>query len=279
MESGTSGIKTSLDNGEGNHVEKLQITPRKKQESSIKREQAVVDNFQKYLETNKITQFKELNQELMDDYFLERESNGNGKRGNGIKERTKREEIRVIRNFFKWTIKLHIYHEDLTSHIIPPESPEVNPRFFSEEELKIIFESSEDPYQNVFMFLYLTGLRTGELANLEWSDFNKNLKLLTIRIVSQDKKQRTPGNKKKSEKTLPLSSDALNILDNQKTKVNGNRYIFLNHYGNRLDNDNIYRYLKRVLKRLNINNAHPHTFRHTFASHLGIFTHDKHIRR
>jgi len=48
------------------------------------------------------------------------------------------------------------------------------------------------------------------------------------------------------------------------------QFIFLNHAGNRLDNENIYRNLIPILKNLNINDTCVHTFRHTFASHLVI---------
>lgn len=120
------------------------------------------------------------------------------------------------------------------------------------------------------MFLFLTGLRTGELCNLEWRDYNKDLRTLTIRIVSADRKKRTPGNKCKREETIPLSDDAINILEDRKRANDSPTFIFLNHAGHRLDNDNIYRNLQPVLKEANIKNAKPHTFRHSFASHLVI---------
>jgi site-specific recombinase XerD len=95
-------------------------------------------------------------------------------------------------------------------------------------------------------------------------------KALTIRIVSADKKNRTPGNKTKREDPIPLSDDAIAILEQRKHAKESDTHIFLNHAGNRLDDDNIYRNLQPILTKAKIQDAHPHTFRHTFASHLVI---------
>ena len=89
-------------------------------------------------------------------------------------------------------------------------------------------------------------------------------------VVSADKKARTPGNKTKRIETIPINEDAHAILEQRKAAGDSNRFIFLNAAGNRLDNENMYRNLKRILKKLDIADASVHTFRHTFASHLVI---------
>jgi len=77
-------------------------------------------------------------------------------------------------------------------------------------------------------------------------------------------------NKTKREETVPLNKDAMKILRQRKGAQEQSTYIFVNAEGNKPDNDNIYRNLKRILKSLNIFNASPHTFRHTCASHMVI---------
>ena len=185
--------------------------------------------------------------------------------------KTFKEERRVLNNFLKWTIETHVNTENPIEKIPVPIIPKKPPRYFSDEELDVIFNNSTDTYRNIFRFLYYTGLRAGELANLQWIDFNGNQETLKIRIVAQDKEARTPGNKvKREEGVVPLSDKALDILKERKKDDTDSTYIFSNHANLRLDNDNIYRNLLRLLDKHNIANASPHTFRHTFASHLVI---------
>ena len=234
-----------------------------KQESTIRREKASIENILSFTKNRNLIKFDSFNKEIAQRYMDHRAKSG-------MSPKTRREERRVLRKFFKWAVKQNYCMEDPTEEIAAPRLPKRRPRFFSEEELKQIFECAKDPYKTIFKFLYLTGLRTGELCNLEWRDYNTNLKTLTIRIVSANKKQRTPGNKTKREETIPLCMAGVQVLEERKKARDSERFIFLNHGGNRLDNDNIYRNLKPILTDQHIAEASPHTFRHTFASHLVI---------
>ncbi len=241
-----------------------------KQESSIRREQAVVNTFIDFITKRGFSEFKEMNFDTIQDFMDERAGKGHGKTGEGVKARTKLEERRVLRKFFRWSIEQNYCTNNLVEKIEVPRLPKSKPRFFSEDELGKIFAAAKDPYKDIFKFLYLTGLRTGELANLEWRDWKEKLDIMTIRVVSQNKAERTPGNKTKREETIPLSKGSTAILRKRKMSGDSKKSIFLNAEENRLDNENIYRNLKRILVNLEINDAHPHTFRHTFASHLVI---------
>jgi site-specific recombinase XerD len=234
-----------------------------KQESSIRREKSSVTNIITFVQKEKLLHFKSFDKRSA---LLFMDS----RRAEGMQPKTLREDRRLLRKFFKWALKQHYCGVDPTEEIIVPKPTKNNPRFFSKEELRNIFKMAQEPYCSIFKFLFLTGLRAGELCNLEWRDYNREECILTIRIVAADKKNRTPGNKTKREATIPLSKDALTILDQRKAAGDSDRFIFLNHAGNRLDDDNLYRNLMPVLEKAHINGACVHTFRHTFASHLVI---------
>jgi site-specific recombinase XerD len=87
---------------------------------------------------------------------------------------------------------------------------------------------------------------------------------------SGKRKKKSAGRNAKRVEHVPLNAGAIEILEAQRLTGASESIVFLNEAGNRLDNDNIYRNLKRVLGKLNIEGGHPHTFRHTFASHLVI---------
>lgn len=232
-----------------------------KQESSINREKAALNNVIKFVKKQNIVQMKHFTRSTVADYMDSRAE---------MARRTRREELRVLKRFFKWAKKKHLVSENPLEDLRAPK-PEKKPlRYYTNDELDAIISKAKAPYDRIFEFLYLTGLRTGELANLEWRDYNWENRVLTIRVVSADKKARTPGNKTKRVETIPINDDAHTILEQRKASGDSNRFIFLNAEGNRLDNENMYRNLKRILTKLEIADACVHTFRHTFASHLVI---------
>jgi site-specific recombinase XerD len=234
-----------------------------KQESSIRKEKAAFNNFIKYCQKQGINQFKFFDKEVIQFYLDYRQ-------GKKMSAKTRKEELRLIKKFIKWAKKKSFFTDDPAEGIIIPKPKNKNPRFFSEKELQKIFDEASEPYRSIFRFLYLTGLRTGELTNLEWRDYNEKTRILTIRVVEADKKKRQPGNKTKREGSIPINDAAHEILMKRKASGESDVHIFLNQAENRLDDENIYRNLLPILDKLKIPEASPHTFRHTFASHLVI---------
>jgi integrase len=103
-----------------------------------------------------------------------------------------------------------------------------------------------------------TGLRRGELFNLDWKDINFEQRLLTVR-----------GGQAKSGKTrhLPLNRSALNVLTSWKQQnLNNKGFIFVGKNGGRFDNVN--KSWRELLRQANIKSFRWHDLRHTFASWL-----------
>ncbi|MCP4648617.1 MAG: tyrosine-type recombinase/integrase [PVC group bacterium] len=226
-----------------------------KEKSSIIREQTIIDLFSDYLKDNSIKSFKEIMEKTIRGYINKRFQDGR-------KANTRVKDRRILNRFFSWAVKQSYCAENPVESIEGVKIIPKHPRYFTEEELKKIFVASKDPYTDIYKFLYLTGIRIGELGNLEWRDYNEKQKYITIRVM--------PGNKTKREETVPLNNDALEILRKRKAAKDNDTYIFVNAEKNKLDNANIYRNLKRILKHRKIKDASPHTFRHTTASHMVI---------
>lgn len=131
--------------------------------------------------------------------------------------------------------------------------------------MSTILKDADDTYAPIFNFLYLTGLRSSELCNLRWRDYNPDQNMLLIR-GSHD--ERYEGNKFKNDTEIPTSSKVIEILKQQRGKHK--EFVFTNTQGEKLRKNQIYKILRTILNRNNIKDANVYTFRHTCASHLVI---------
>lgn len=236
------------------HVLIESTTGRDKGHRTKRREQVVIENFLKWFDPDNEKMLTDVTGIEIKKYFdyLKAENKA---------ARTRHEERRVLLKFFKWAMSQHYCTSNPVEKIENPRPETKLPFFYTSEQLEKIWQHSNSIYINVFKFLYYTGLRIGELQHLIWSDWLKDQNLLKIRVME--------GNKTKREETIPLSSKAVKILEEQFIEKTDD-VIFHNDLGGPLDNDNIYRNFKRTLKRAGIKEGTPHTLRHTFASHLVI---------
>lgn len=236
-------------------------TGRQKGRKSIIRYQAIINNFIRFLNDRKISEYKDVSPERARDFI---DSLIAQKRSAS----TISKHRQILINFFDWSKAKNYCSESPMGLTKNPKREIKPPRFFSKDELKKIFAEAKPPYDDIFRFLYLTGLRIGELGNAETSHFIKEIKSLRIPVME--------GNKTKRECMLPLNKGAVKIIKRQAkyreqfNTSDANKHIFVNAEGLKLDNGNIYNNLLRILQRLKIADASPHTFRHTTASHLVI---------
>ncbi|WP_299228757.1 site-specific tyrosine recombinase/integron integrase [uncultured Psychroserpens sp.] len=112
--------------------------------------------------------------------------------------------------------------------------------------------------------LYSCGLRVSELINLRVSDlfFEEGF----IKVTGKGDKQRF----------VPIGANTqkyINIWKVERAKISINEEskdtLFLNHRGSQLTRAMIFTIIKDLAKLINLNKSiSPHTFRHSFASHL-----------
>lgn len=234
---------------------------RPKSRGTVIRYQQVIDNFLGYVSAHGWQKFSEITPDRMGNFIEYLYSEGQSPVSVVMSR------LELIK-FFKWAIQKHFTSTNPLDQIKNPKIEKKPPRFFTEDECSDIFNDAQGVYKNIFKFLYYTGIRIGELGNMEWIHFNVHLNFLRIPVME--------GNKRKREIMIPLNSHAVEILNDQKRNIptintpDSKKYIFVNNEGNKLDNANIYRNLKIVLSHCKISGASPHTFRHTFASHLAI---------
>lgn len=145
-----------------------------------------------------------------------------------------------------------------------------------EQELFINKTKGKSNY-NQYAFILQTGLRTGELAGLKWSDVDIEEKSIcvkrTIDYRNGEWEIKTPKSTS-GYRTIPLTEEAIRILNDQKKKalsldiisIEFHDFVFLSKKGNPVKNSTYNKDLLRICKKIGIERFSMHTLRHTFAT-------------
>ena len=134
-------------------------------------------------------------------------------------------------------------------------------------------------YENQYRFVLQTGLRTGELAGLKWSDIDfKNRTMKIERTMeyrySVGEWRVGPPKSKSGYRTIPLTDQAIRILENQKAKnkslklvpIEWSDTVFLCRKGTPVKNSTYDTGLFKYCDRIGIPRFSMHVLRHTFAT-------------
>ena len=190
------------------------------------------------------------------------------------KEVNPRSQSRIIsglKSFFSYLI-FEDYRQDNPLELI--EAPRIGrklPDTLSLAEIDALIEaidlSSDSGERNrtILETLYSCGLRVSELVSLKISDlfFDEGF----IKITGKGNKQRFVPISPLTQKYIELYR---NTVRNQMSIQKGfEDTLFLNRRGKQLTRAMIFTIIKDLAVKINLNkNISPHTFRHSFASHL-----------
>lgn len=134
-------------------------------------------------------------------------------------------------------------------------------------------------YENQYRFVLQTGLRTGELIGLKWSDIdfeNRTMKIeRTMEYCYKVGEWRVgPPKSKSGYRTIPLTDEAICILENQRSKnkslklvpMEWKDIVFLCRKGTPVKNSTYDTGLFKYCDRVGIPRFSMHVLRHTFAT-------------
>ncbi|HYH01929.1 MAG TPA: tyrosine-type recombinase/integrase [Bacillota bacterium] len=135
------------------------------------------ERFLTYLEDLQITDIKDVDLALMNDYqirLLEYQH-----RGKPVTNTTRRRIMVAIRSFFKCLIKLDLIEHDPTAGLELPKCPKTLPRnILTKKEIAKLLEAPEmdTPFgirdRTILEVFYSTGIRASELCNLRLNDID-----------------------------------------------------------------------------------------------------------
>lgn len=186
-----------------------------------------------------------------------------------FKAGTVNRHLSSIRSYYRYEILSGIRDDNPFSQIKSLKKESKLPNYLFFKDLEKIFSYIGDDFYSIrdkliFKTLYSTGCRVSELVGMTVNQVESNQK--RIQVVGKGDKDRfvylTPGVQELLKVYLPLRDVKL------KGKVD-NSSLFLDYMGIGLTTRGIYYLIEKRIREVGIDKkVSPHTFRHTFATHL-----------
>ncbi len=189
----------------------------------------------------------------------------------GVAQRSQGRIISGIRAFYKYLMMEDIIDIDPTELLEGPKIGRKIPDVLNYEEIESILDaidlSSDLGHRNraIIETLYACGLRVSELIDLKLSNYFPDIGF--VKVIGKNNKERI----------VPINDEAVkytgiylkNYRNKVKIKKDNEDFVFLNRRGSKLSRIMIYHIIKNLAEQAGIKkNISPHTFRHSFATHL-----------
>ncbi len=189
----------------------------------------------------------------------------------GVETSTQARIISGLKSFFLFAQEEKLISVNVFEKIEGPKIKRKLPTFLTFEEIELILNAfdftQKFAHRNkaILELLYSSGLRVSELVNLKIENLFFDVGF--IKVVGK-------GNK---ERFVPIGKDAIHYLSVYLNEVRAlskiqskeKDYVFINNRGGRLTRIMIYTIIQKLIEQVGIDKkVSPHTFRHSFATHL-----------
>lgn len=178
-------------------------------------------------------------------------------------------KLAALRSFFGFLCRQNYMARNLAQAVRTPKLASRLPCILHEDEvaglLEIEFDADPAGMRDraILELLYATGMRVGELANLQLAQLDFDSRM--IRVTGKGNKERVVLFGQKAFDALRNYLEVRNNLLNRQDS----QYLFLNLKGNRLSETRIRQILTGYVRKSALQKKiSPHTFRHSFATHL-----------
>jgi integrase/recombinase XerD len=179
--------------------------------------------------------------------------------------------ISGIRAFYKFCLLESIVSKDPTTLLEAPKLKRALPDFLSFNEIELIIAqidlSKPEGGRNkaILETLYSCGLRVTELVNLKISQLYLDVGF--IRVTGKGDKERLVPIGKEAIKYILIYKNEIRV--HTAPKPGNDDFLFLNRRGTKLSRIMIFLIIKELVRKAGITKTiSPHTFRHSFATHL-----------
>jgi len=189
----------------------------------------------------------------------------------GISSYSQARIISGIKSFFNYLLIEEKIKINPTELIESPQLDKKLPDTLNIEDIEKILSSIElDSFEGVrnraiIETLYSCGLRVSELINLSYQ--NLYLDIGFIKVIGKASKERLVPIGSAAIKYIKIYSDQ--HRKNIKIKSGNEGFLFLNRRGSKISRNMIFIIIQKISKKINLEKKiSPHTFRHSFATHM-----------
>jgi len=176
--------------------------------------------------------------------------------------------LSTVRGLFAFAVQARLLDDDPAALLESPKLPDQLPEFLTRAEMDCLLDMP-DPGTDLGLrdrvmleLLYAAGLRISELIGLVLGDFDPQTGILRV------------FGKRSKERLVPIHYAAQRLLcdylDFKRQAFKPmTQHLFLNRSGKGLTRQGVWKLIKRYAEAAGIRRSiSPHTFRHTFATHL-----------
>lgn len=179
--------------------------------------------------------------------------------------------ISGIRSFFKYCLLEQICISDPAILLNAPKSKRKLPDTLHFDEIELIIGqidlSSPEGGRNkaILETMYSCGLRVSEVVNLKISGLYLDVGF--VKVIGKGDKERLVPIGSEAIKCMKIYKDKIRV--HQPIQIGSEDYLFLNRRGKKLSRVMIFYIIKDLASKAGITKIiSPHTFRHSFATHL-----------
>lgn len=229
--------------------------------------QVVRQHFADFAKQKQVTYLDELKSEFFEDYKQYRLrcrvlSRGLNDTSRGIVQwNTVKREMVIIQSMMSRAVNAEHLSVNPMKKVERMKERVTRDRFLSEEEVDLILANCSPRQYPIWVTFLQTGMREGELVNLEWNDIDFERRMAHVQV----KEFWQP--KTSEPRSIPMSSFLYETLRQHRRQCSpGVKWVFSAKSGQQVRH--LLREFKALCHRLGIEGVTLHTMRHTFASHL-----------
>lgn len=188
----------------------------------------------------------------------------------GIHPRSQARILSGIRSFYRFLIMEDYLESDPTELLESPQTGFKLPEVMTVEEIDLLIGSidrgTKEGQRNraILETLYSCGLRVSELCNLKLSElyFEEGF----IKVEGKGSKQRLVPISPRAIKEIRLYFTDRNLM---KINPGFEDFVFISNFGKNISRIMVFHIIKELAERIGLKKKiSPHTFRHSFATHL-----------
>lgn len=191
----------------------------------------------------------------------------------GEKKTSLARKLACLRSFFRYLVRIGQLEVNPAEDVRAPKLPKHLPQVLTKDDAGALMEFPGGTEREgvrdraILETLYSTGARVSELVGMNCDDISRSEGLVRVR------------GKGRKERVIPLGSIALEAIDAYHAQISmvagpssGRSSdpvaVFRNRRGGRLTTRTVARIVAKYSRQLTGGAVHPHTLRHSFATHL-----------